>query len=90
VSEDLKVGQHVSFLRMHNKAVSVEGTITQINEDGKTVIVQTDINPDILEAAHVDDVTVLETPAEVAADLRSEGIDAKAEPEGIEVNVPKD
>jgi hypothetical protein len=58
----LKVGQHVSFLRMHNKAVSVSGTITQVNEDGKTVIVQTDINPNILEGAHVDDVTVLAEP----------------------------
>jgi hypothetical protein len=62
MSKNLKVGQHVRYLRMHNKAASIEGTITQINDDGKTVVVRTDINPEILEAAHVDDVTVLEEP----------------------------
>jgi hypothetical protein len=63
---DLKIGDHVSFLRMSNKAVRMTGTIVAFNEDGKTVDIALDHHDvDSIENAHLDDVTVLEpAPAE--------------------------
>jgi hypothetical protein len=57
--EDLKVGQRISALRMSNKAVTLTGTIAQINDDGKTVDMTLDDHDTHVETVHVDDVTVL-------------------------------
>lgn len=86
---DLKLGQHVSFLRSHNKAVSLTGTIVDISEDEPIVAVKLDDHdPEWIETAHVDDVTVLDPKdLAVAAGLRKEGIDATATAKGILVKV---
>jgi hypothetical protein len=61
LKENLKLGQHVSFLRMSNKAVSLTGTIADISEDQPIVAVKLDgHDPEVLEIAHVDDVTALD------------------------------
>ena len=86
----LKVGDRVSFLRMSNKAVQLTGTLKEFCEDGKCANVEVDgVEGGHVEMASMADVTPLETPAEVAADLRSEGIGAAATPHGIVVDVPK-
>lgn len=85
---DLKIGEHVSYLRMSNKAIMLTGTVEQFNTDGKTVRIKVDGTPNFVEDAHVDDICSLETPAEDAADLRAEGIQATATDKGIEVAVP--
>jgi hypothetical protein len=66
---DLKLGQHVSFLRSHNKAVSLTGTIVSISEDEPIAAVKLDDHePEWIETAHVDDITVLDgAAAEVPA-----------------------
>lgn len=90
--EDLQVGQHVSFLRMSNKAVRLTGTIERMHEDdARLVDVQLDGHDYVcLDTAHVDDVTVLpaETPEGNAAELRGDGIDATVTSEGVEVKIP--
>jgi hypothetical protein len=60
--EALKVGQHVSFLRSHNKAVSLTGTVVKLYDDGSPVVdvKLDDHDPEWIETAHLDDVTVLE------------------------------
>lgn len=62
--EDLKIGDHVSFLRLSNKAVSLTGTISAIHEEG-VPCVDVELDTGGFETAHVDDVTVLraEKPA---------------------------
>ena len=60
----LEVGQHVSFLRSHNKAVSLTGTIVKVHDDQPIVEVKLDDHdPEWIETAHVDDVTVLDEAA---------------------------
>jgi hypothetical protein len=67
MSKDLKVGDHVNFLRSHNKAVELSGTICKIYDDAPVVDVKLDDHdPDWIETAHVDDVTMLEEKKEEA------------------------
>jgi len=67
----LEVGQHVSFLRSHNKAVSLTGMIVKVHDDQPIVEVKLDDHdPEWIETAHVDDVTVLD---EAAAAEEEEG-----------------
>jgi hypothetical protein len=60
--EDLKLGDHVSFLRSENKAVSLTGKIVKIHEDGVPCVDVSldDHDPEWIETAHVDDVTLLD------------------------------
>jgi len=59
--EDLKIGDHVSFLRMSNKAIRLTGTIAAFHDDGVPCVdVELDGHEDAIDTAHVDDVTVLE------------------------------
>ena len=89
--EDLKIGDHVSFRLMSNKDVSMTGTIAKFHEEDPSLVdIFIDEHPlNSIDTAYVDDVTVIETPAGTAADLRSMGIAATAEPEGIEVDISK-
>lgn len=78
--DDLQVGQHVSFLRMSNKAVRLTGTVERIHDDAPLVDVQLDGREDVcLDTAHVNDVTVLAPAAEPAADATTETETQKAE-----------
>ena len=43
MSKDLKVGDHVKFLRSHNKAVSLTGTIVKLYDDSPVVDVKLDV-----------------------------------------------
>ena len=70
MATELTTGQHVSFLRMNNKAIKLTGVVQQINEDGKTVRIQVDGSPNFVEDAHVDDVNLIEAPAAPAAEPR--------------------
>jgi hypothetical protein len=61
---DFKIGDHVKFLRMSAKNISLSGTIDEINGDGKTVNILVDGTEDFIETAHVDDlVPFVSTPA---------------------------
>ena len=51
---DLKVGDRVSFLRSHDKSVSLTGTVAKIHD--KSVDVELDNGS--VETAHADDVTL--------------------------------
>lgn len=65
--KDLKVGDHVKFLRTHNKAVELTGTVAKLHKDGRSVDVQLDDHEEgWVETAHVDDVTVLESAKKTA------------------------
>lgn len=64
----LEIGQHVSFLRSHNKAVSLTGKIVKIYDDAPVVDVALDDHEPLwIETAHVDDVTVLAAAAQSTA-----------------------
>jgi hypothetical protein len=62
--ESLKVGDHIRALRMHNKAVSLTGTITSVHADEPIVEMSLDDNENWIETVHADDVTVLEEAKE--------------------------
>jgi hypothetical protein len=55
---NVHVGDHVRFLRMANKAASLTGKIVKIHEDGVPCVdIALDDNPEIIDTAHMDDVT---------------------------------
>jgi hypothetical protein len=72
---DLKVGQRVEFARSSDKAVKQQGVIAAISSKEPVVNIQTAKGN--FETAHVDDVRVLEKPADTAA--RTGGSDAEKE-----------
>lgn len=72
MSKDLKVGQRISALRMSNKAVSLTGTLVELNDDGKTVQMMMDGHGTHIETVHVDDVTVLAEPEEKEEETKEE------------------
>jgi hypothetical protein len=90
--EDLKIGDHVSFLRMSNKAIRLTGTIAKIHDDAPIVDIALDNHPaDSIDNAHVDDVTVIDP---VAAETASPALEANLEKlgeahEGNVVEIPK-
>jgi hypothetical protein len=65
--ESLKVGDHIRALRMHNKAVSLTGTIVSVHADEPIVEMNLDDNENWIETVHTDDVTVLEPKEEEEA-----------------------
>lgn len=55
---------------MANKVVSLTGTIDKLYEYGANLVeVKLDDDPNVIETAHVDDVTVLDQPKASIADL---------------------
>jgi hypothetical protein len=62
MSKDLKVGDHVSFLLMSNKAVSMTGVIAKFHEDDPALVdIFIDDHPlNSIDTAYVDDVTAIE------------------------------
>jgi hypothetical protein len=97
MSVELKPGMRISALRMSNKAIALTGTIEKVCDDGKTVEMTVDGAEGHIETVHINDVTILldgdfaapETAGEKdAAELRGDGIDAKATAAGVEVDIP--
>lgn len=77
---DLKVGQTVRFKRTHDKAVELTGKVVKLHEDGRSVDVQlipdgVNVQHDGLETAHVDDCTVIDSPAQDDKPARKFGKD---------------
>jgi hypothetical protein len=65
----------------------VKGTIVKMHPGGRSLYLELEDGRSV--TAFVADVTVIESPEETASDLRNEGIAAKAEPSGIEVDISK-
>jgi hypothetical protein len=91
--EDLKIGDHVSFLLMSNTAVSMTGTIAKFHEeDPSRVDIFIDDHPlNSIDTTYVDYVTLL-PPAPVEA--ASPALEANLEKlgvahEGNVVDIPK-
>jgi hypothetical protein len=59
--EELKKGDHVSFLRSENKAVKLTGRIVKIHDEGVPCVDVSldDCKTERIETAHVDDVSVI-------------------------------
>jgi hypothetical protein len=55
---EIKVGDLVRALRMHNKAVELTGTVETI--DGTMATMRLVENPVWIETVHLDDVTLIE------------------------------
>jgi hypothetical protein len=75
--ENLNIGDHVSFLRSENKAVSLTGRIVKIHDEGVPCVDVSldDHDPEWIETAHVDDVTVLEAAAATKGKKKKEDKD---------------
>ena len=74
--KDLHVGDKVTFLRSHDKAVSMSGTIVKLHPEGVPCVdVQIDGHEDknFFETAHVDDVTVTKSAAPAAKQEPAKG-----------------
>ncbi len=64
---NLKVGDHVSGLRMGDKAIRLTGIIVGINDDGKTLTIELDSNKNFIETVHVNDVKIIPEKAKTAS-----------------------
>jgi hypothetical protein len=70
--EDFKIGDHVSFLRMSNKAVRLTGTIQSFHDDGVPCVEVALDDSEAVETAHVNDVKVLEPVAAPKEEAKTE------------------
>jgi hypothetical protein len=77
---DFNIGDHVKFLRMSAKDISLAGTIKEINGDGKTVNVLVDGTEDFIETAHIDDLVPFTSAPETPAAAKKSLITINGEP----------
>ena len=83
--EDLKLGDHVSFLLMSNKDVSMTGTIAKFHEEDPALVdIFIDEHPlNSIDTAYVDDVTVIEPASTPAPGAASPELEANLEKLGV-------